>query len=52
MADKKQEWTITFDSDEIRECYPDSDLTDEEVAEVAQSIIDMFNSYFYEWVKA
>lgn len=52
MADKKQEWTITFNSDEIRECCPDDNLTDDEVAAIAGDLISMFNDYFYEWVRA
>lgn len=52
MADEKQEWTITFNSNEIRAGYPDCDLTDNEAAEIAQSLIDMFNECFFDWIRA
>lgn len=50
MKDKK--YTITFTADEIRQVVDDEEVTDEEIDEIAQSLIDMFNDYFYEWVRA
>lgn len=50
MEDKK--YTITFTADEIRQVVDDEEVTDEEIDEIAQSLIDMFNDYFYEWVRA
>lgn len=45
-------YTITFTSDEIREVCPDDDFTSAEVDEIAADLINMFNEYFYEWVRA
>lgn len=50
MEDKK--YTITFTADEIRQVVDDKEVTDEEIDEIAQCLIDMFNDYFYEWVRA
>ena len=50
MEDKK--YAITFTADEIRQVVDDEEVTDEEIDEIAQGLIDMFNDYFYEWVRA
>ena len=38
--------------DIMSEKLDDEEVTDEEIDEIAQGLIDMFNDYFYEWVRA
>lgn len=47
-------YTIEFTDDEIRELFKlghdDEDITDEKVEEIAAAIMDLFDSYLFDWI--